>query len=339
MEIRNRTPFVAGFLVGLDRDAAEQLVVCVRGTWSIDPKGRLAVLADPPPLLAADEHVGEPGTSSVRYEADLGLPKPATDCALVGSAVARGGRARQVDVSFRVGPVSRAARVSGERVRRFWLLRWWISPPRAFDRVPLQWELAAGGTDASSRNPKQHSVDLRNPLGRGFRARGSRLPRAGAPLPQITASGGPRGPAGFGFTGGHWAHRRPFAGTYDEAWRDDRCPLLPEDFDERFHNAAAPGLVAPGHLVGGEPVEVRGCTAGGRLQFALPRVTPRVTATLDGAPESIETALNTVTVDTDAMQLRLVWRGALGVHGRFPELRRIDVRCEGPDAPAEVAPA
>jgi hypothetical protein len=117
VEIRNRTPFVVGWSVQIDRRAAEHLVVAVRGTWRIDARGRLAVLEAQPPLQPADEHVGEPGLSSIRYEADIGPMKPATDCALIGSALAPRGRARSVNVSFRVGPVGRSARVTGERRR------------------------------------------------------------------------------------------------------------------------------------------------------------------------------------------------------------------------------
>jgi hypothetical protein len=317
--------------VHLDKNGGEHLVFCVRGTWSIDERGRLAPLDEPPPFLPADECVGEPGMSSVRYEADLGPMKVATDCALTGDAVAPKGRARAVTVSFRCGSVFRRVRVTGERRRLFWFLRWWNSPAKAFQRVPLVWELARGGTDTTPKNEKQHSLDLRNPLGRGFRARGSKRKNAGAPLPQILAPAGclglmpAREPGGLGLTGGHWAHRRKYAGTYDDAWKENRAPLLPPDFDERFHSAAAPGLVTETHLEGGEPVEITGCTRSGKLTFRLPRVALDVTATLDGAGEPIEMKLVTVQVDTAAMQLRMTWRGDLYVHGRFPKLSGVDV--------------
>ncbi len=335
MEIRNKTPLVAGMSVQLDKEAAEQLVVAVRGTWSISERGQLSLLREPPPLLVADVHWGEPGLSSVRYEADLGQMKPATDVALVGSAVAPGGRAKKLAVSFRAGPLRRSAVVRGERKWRFALLWWWFkSPAKAFARVPLQWELAAGGSDMSPKNEKHHSLDLLNPVGRGFRARGSKLARAGSLLPQIEMPGGPklagrRLPGGFGFIGGHWLPRRKFSGTYDKAWMEDRCPLLPLDFDERFHNSAAPGLTAKGYFKGGEPIEVTGCTRGGKLAFRLPTLLPEVTATLEGAPETIAMSLNTVTVDTDEMQLHLLWRGRLHVHKRFMKLERVNVAAPG----------
>lgn len=331
MEIRNRTKHVAGFSVQLDRNGGEHMVVCVRGAWSLDDRGRLTLMDEPPPFLPADECVGEPGLSSVRWEADLGPMKPGTDCALGGVAVAPRGRARGVNVSFRCGPVAKNARVVGERKRLFWLLRWWNTPAASFQRVPLAWELARGGSDFTPKNEKRHSLDLANPLGRGFRARGSKKKLIGEPLPQILAPRGclgllpAREPGGFGLTGGHWKHRRKYAGTYDDAWKENRAPLLPDDFDERFHLAAAPGLSTDTHLQGGEPVEITGCTKGGKLAFKLPRVALEVQATLDRGPEPIEMKLVTVQVDTAAMQLRMTWRGDLYVHGRFPKLTAVDI--------------
>jgi hypothetical protein len=331
VEICNKTPHAAGFSVQLDKNAGEHLVVCVRGTWSIDERGRLAPMAEPPEFQPVDECVGEPGLSSVRWEADLGPMKPGTDCALTGFAVAPKGKARTVNVAFRCGPVAKKARVTGERTTLFWFLRWWHAPAKSFQRVPLQWELAKGGSDTTPKNEKQHSLDLRNPLGRGFRARGSKLKRIGAPRPQIFAPAGclgllpAREPGGFGLTGSHWAHRRKFAGTYDDAWTENRAPLLPPDFDERFHLAAAPGLSTETHLKGGEPVEIRGCTRGGKLAFQLPKMALDVKATLDAGPEPVQMKLVTVQIDTASMQLRMTWRGDLYVHGRFPKLTAVDI--------------
>jgi len=334
MEIRNRTPLMAAWSVLLDKDAAEHLGVAVRGTWDIDARGGLRLAPEQPPFQPVDDCVGEQGLSSVRYEADTGYVKPSTDCALVGSAVAPRGRANQVRVSYRVGPVSKQALVTGERKRLFWLLRWWNSPARSFQRVPLQWELAAGGTDTTPKNDKHHSLDMRNPYGRGFRARGSKLPAAGALLPQVLPAGfmlfgRKKVQVGFGLTGSQWAHRLPFAGTYDAAWMEHKAPLLPDDFDDRFHLAAAPGLSTPKYLEGGEPVEVRGCTTSGKLAFRLPRVSFDVNATLNAASEPVDMHMVTVTVDTDAMQLRILWRGSIEVHRRLPKLKFIQVAAEG----------
>ena len=330
MEIRNRTPLAAALHITLDKRAAEHLVLCVKGTWTLSEGARARFAEQQADILPADECVGEPGLSSVRYEADMGAAKLATDCALVGSAIAPKRGTREMEVFFRVGPVQQKAKVVGERRWTGGVLGAWIaSGAEAFERVPLQWEYAVGGTDRSHENEAKHSMDERNPLGRGFRGKGSKLERAGSPLPQMLHPGKPDDPVGFGFTGPHWKHRRPYTGTYDEAWQEERCPLLPLDFDERFFQSAAPGLTAPGRLVGGEPVEVHGCTASGKMVFALPTVSLKSEFALGGPLEPLPLALDTVTVDTDAMKLLLTWRGAVRIHGKLPRLEFVTLEAEG----------
>lgn len=330
MEIRNRTPLPAALNIVLDKRAAEQLVLCVKGTWTISKSGRLTLAEEPKEILAADECVGEPGLSSVRYEADMGPMKLTTDCALVGSAIAPKRGTKEMEIAFTIAGLKQRAQVTGERRLAGGMLGAWIpSAPEAFERVPLQWEYAVGGTDHSPEDPLKHSMDERNPLGRGFRTKNTKLEKGASLLPQMLTPGKANDPVGFGFTGGHWIHRRKYAGTYDKAWQEERCPLLPLDFDERFHNSAAPGLVAPKYLRGGERVEVLGCTASGKLAFALPTVSLRAEAAIGGPLEPMKMVLNTVTVDTDAMKLFLTWRGAVHIHKRLPRLEFVTLDAEG----------
>lgn len=332
MEIKNHTPFTVGWTVTLDKQAAEHVVVGVKGTWSIADDGRLTLLEKQPPLLAVDEFHGEPGKSSIRYAAELGPCKPATDVALVGDAVAPKGRASSQTVSLRVGPLAKKLNVFGDR--GWWgFLAWrWKTAPRPYERMPLVYENASGGEDPTPGDEKQRGRDARNPLGRGYRARGSKLRWSQLAPPNLEAPGKPFGtpgrklppPAGFGFIGRDWAPRLEYAGTYDEAWMKSRLPLLPLDFDERFHNSAHPDLVADGYLRGDEPVEVVGCTRNGTLRFALPGGAPAVDVRFADARRTVTMNLETVLIDTAEMQLRMVWKGELEAHGRVPSLHFIE---------------
>jgi hypothetical protein len=114
-----------------------------------------------------------------------------------------------------------------------------------------------------------------------------------------------------------------YGGTYDKEWMETRAPLLPRDFDERFHNAAPPNLLVPGFLKGGEPVEISGCSRNGRLGFYLPRIELECKVLVDGMLEEPELALNTVTVDTDKMLLHLLWKTELPVHGKLLKVSHI----------------
>jgi hypothetical protein len=335
LELRNRSPYLAGYVVLFDKEGAEQLCVTIRGTWDIGPRGTLERAAKPPPFSPLDTHYGEPGKSSVKHEGDAGYPKLATDVALIGSAVAHRSGTTKMEVGIRVGPCVARALVVGPRV----LSGGRPTSPRPFDVVPLKWELAAGGNDETPTDQKDHGHEARNPLGLGFRAQRSRLPVDGTLLPQIVvAEGNDVDPVGFGYIGEGWLPRRQYAGTYDEVWQKTRMPILPLDFDERFHNRAAPGLVAPGHLRGGEPVEVVGCTPEGRLSFALPAELPVAVARIGEATQPVAVTLATVAVDCEAMQLRMSWRGSLRIHGKLPLFKRLAVTLPGWTAPNEKAP-
>jgi hypothetical protein len=100
------------------------------------------------------------------------------------------------------------------------------------------------------------------------------------------------------------------AGTYDEDWSKNRNPMLPIDFDRRFFNAAAPGLIAPGYLRGDEEVVALNVTSVRHLAFRLPGVPPpRCRVVLRGRPDvELQTNLDTVIVNTDDQQLLLLWR-------------------------------
>lgn len=321
MEIRNDTPLAAGLVVLFDVEAAELLCVSVRGVWSLGERGDVALAAEQPPLAPADAFVGAPGLSSILHEADLGYAKLSTDVSLTGFALSGRSRVKEREVSLRVGNVSKRVRVTGER----WIEGWRTRGPLEFERVPLQWELAAGGTDDSPADARHHSMDLRNPLGRGFRAKRSRLPKE-RPLPQILSLERDQSePAGFGLIGESWLPRRAYAGTYDSAWQEQRFPLLPRDFDRRFHNKAAPGLVARRPLRGGEPFEITGCTRDGVVRGILPQTAPTAVARVGDREESLELPLAGVAFDMERMELRLLWRGELPIHRRLPRLRRVSI--------------
>ena len=324
MEIRNSSPFPATQTVFMDKSASEQLVVTLKATYAISERGELAIAEEQDPLRPADEFHGEPGKSSIKHQSELEPPRPATDALLVGSARAPRQGVRAVEVSFRVGECERRAIVVGDR-------RWsrgGATDPEPFEAIPLVWENAFGGRDLTPEREADQESEPRNPVGRGFRAGKSRWPSDGALLPNIEDPNGPLRtpgqrvvPVGFGPIARDWQPRVGYAGTYDERWMANRMPLLPLDFDDRFHNAAPPELVLPGHIAPGEWVQVVGCTASGQLSFRLPAFQPFATVMVGGRSDEIGLPCNSVTVDTDRMRLLLLWKGALRVHREVPRLK------------------
>ncbi|MFN8179151.1 MAG: DUF2169 domain-containing protein [bacterium] len=335
MELRNRTPHLFGQVVDLDRTGAERLIVVLRAEFVIGEGGALDVAPPGDPLRGGDVFYGDPPLTSIAGEAELGATKPATDVLLFGSAVAPRPGTRAMEVRFRVGPIRKAVRVYGERRWKRSLLAKTASDPLPFERVPLIWENAWGGTDTSPDDEKHHGAEPRNPVGRGYRAAHSKLPWEDELCPSLEdpeegAGGlGRKGvPVGVGPIGRGWEPRRSYAGTYDEKWVAERMPILPDDFDDRFHQAAPPDQIAPKLLTGGEKVELAGLTSESRLEFRLPVLRPRFEVRLRTRVEGQAMVLDTVALHTDTRRLRLLYKGMLRVHGEVPDVRWIECALE-----------
>ena len=323
--VDNRTPFAADRAWVRDRDGAEVWLVAVKASFDILADGSTRICEEQPPVLRAPEYHGEPGKSSIKYEADLVLTKKVTDILVVGHAHAPGGRpVSELDVGFRVGPVQKILKVFGDR-------QWGPlgpSRPEPFVQMPLVYERAFGGVDPQSANPER-DWDWRNPVGCGFALKKAHLD--GVPMPNIEAadrlisSWDQRpAPAGFGPIDSHWQPRASFAGTYDERWMKERQPLLPEDFDERFFQCASADQQAPGFLAGGEMAAFYNLSPAGDLRFALPKLYLGFdTRFYDGSREIHKLRkLHSVILEPDHPRVSLVWHSALPCHFKVQKLER-----------------
>lgn len=308
-----------------DAEGRPVLAVVMQATFALFPDlaGRAPPLAPmQQPIPVAGEHVGEPGRSSLRREPETAWFKPGTDLVLLGHAQAPNGEpVAQLDAGLRVGAVQKLVRVHGDRAWTDTAAGLSVSGPKPFLRMPLLWERAFGGADAAD---PQRRFEPRNPVGCGYVAPGGRLtgtqrmPNLEDPGAPLRRPGDCPPPAGFGFIAPHWQPRAALAGTYDAAWQANRAPRLPADFQPTFMNAAAPGLVVPGRLRGDEPVIVLNAGPVPRLGFALPGCEPpplRIDWRKSGHVR-LDAQLDTVVIDTDAMQLLLTWRAHLVLPAR-----------------------
>ncbi|HEY7725133.1 MAG TPA: DUF2169 domain-containing protein [Anaeromyxobacteraceae bacterium] len=320
-EVENGTPFAFEPVFVADEEGRPLLVPVVKGTWAVSERG-LSLAADQlPPLLAGEPHGEDLATSSWRYEPEGSLPKPATDVALLGSAVAPKAGTTQMLVAFQLGTLKKGVAVVGDRGFFKAVGGVGMTRPAPFERIPLQWERAFGGWDRSNPDEKKHECEPRNPVGTGFRSshgrfeEGLRCPNLEDPARPFKGWGDRPPPAGFGFTSPSWEPRPRLAGTYDKRWEEERAPLLPRDFDRRFLNSAAPGLVAPGFLRGDEAVVASGVVPTGGVAFRLPGVAPPTLVVEHAGREDaqVATRLDTVILDTDAGKLFLLWKGEVPV--------------------------
>ena len=257
------------------------------------------------------------------YESDGAYFKPATDIVVVGTAYTPYGKSvPSFNVSLSVGTLSKTATVFGDRHWRYSAIFGIRKPPpRLFSEMPLCWERAFGGVDTFHKDPKKHAWEKRNPIGTGFCVTKSAEGLNSLPLPNIEE---PHNlikrwrdkpvPVGFGFIGRSWMPRLQYAGTYDEAWQKYRMPILPTDFDYRFFNAAAPDLIYPGYLQGGEAVRAVNLSKRGVEQFTLPALNVTFRGMARGKQFALDGKLDTVVFKFDEQKVILVWRAKYTVH-------------------------
>jgi hypothetical protein len=326
--LHNHTPYKAESAWGRDKDGLHDWIVAVKGTFDITPAGDTRLADEQLDPLMLPEYNGEPGVSSLRYDADVVAPKPTTDVIINGTAYAPRGRpSKTFLVSARVDRVRKVIRVVGDRRWRRGPFGLTASATRPVTEVPIVYERAYGGYDTTDPDPKRQRVDPRNPVGCGVVARSRR--RLGQPLPNLEYPKGKlhkAGPAGFGAIDCYWSPRRELAGTYDEAWARDRRPLLPRDWDPQSLLCAPADQRPRAHLRGGERVELTNLTRDGSLRFTLPKVYLTFRTYIDGRVEEHRSRLSTVVIEPDVPRVILVWLTALPVRNDGDYLDRTVIR-------------
>jgi hypothetical protein len=280
MKLLNGSGMAAGYTLGMDPEGAEYVVVAVKGTFTLPRMGEEPRLAtEQVPLVDADLFTGEPGRSATLAECDYALEKPRCDVLLNGAAYPPGGRpAQRVMVGLQVGSLRKSFAVCGNRVWRGVGVGYFPSEPEPFERLPISYDNAFGGTDDRLRDPATHRQYLPNPVGRGWHYHRYAELINDTPLPNteeignpVRDPGGSYGPMAFGPVGRGWPPRIAYAGTYDQAWKDDVFPFLPADFDPRYYQCAPEDqqIATPR---GGERVLLVNLTPDGRREFFFPTV-------------------------------------------------------------------
>lgn len=319
-------------LFATDKTAREYAVAVLKYTFAFDAHGRETIDEETGamPYLVDECNGSDPAKASIRKPSDLFEVKPGTDVLLVGHAHAPVGRsASHVDVSLRVGPISKTVRAHGLRVWQAGTFGGLMPGPARPIRepVPLIYELAWGGLDLE--DPERPVGEWRNMVGRGVARDWRKLvgqPAAQLEDPRSPVQGGRENvPASFGAIHRHWRPRADFAGTYDDAWMRDKMPLLPDDFDPRFHVTVPHDQWSPAPLRGDEPVEVVGATPEGTWRFSLPRIVPGFSSRVDGRLQEHRTHLDTFLIDADAKRVELTWRAAIPVPRKLERLQTIEI--------------
>jgi hypothetical protein len=325
LQLVNQTPFAASLLLLPNQQGIDTIYVVIKATFTLRPV--VAVAEQQVPVWLADEYVGSPGQSSLRYASELHIGKPGTDIALLGHARPPRGRAEQMTVSLSVAGRSHDLLVFGNR---HFTARGGISPPEPFSEMPLTFERAYGGSVGQSA--ATFLAEEQNPVGQGFLGNRSPAELHGQPLPnledpraRIGRIGDRQTPTCFALVAPSWLPRRAFAGTYDERWRRQRLPYLPDDFDRRYFHAATAALCLPAPLLGGEPCSARGVSSDGPLEFTIPRCQWRIEIEVAFAVETVTARLETLLIEPDDNRLSLSYRAELACDRRQLKVERVVV--------------
>lgn len=325
--LKNRTAYAAERTWVLDKNAVKSWVVVVKGTFDIYPDGSTKLADKQEEPLLACQYAGEPGKSSLVYEADLTPSKPATDITLNGHVYAPGGKAvRTVSATLAIGNQAKTIKVFGDRHWEKGLLGGLsMTTPEPFEKLPITYERAFGGWDSKSEDQSRHRLYPGNPVGQGFWVRrehavDQRLPNFEDPGRLISSWKDRPRAMGFGALASYWTPRLEYAGTYDAGWQKDRFPLLPENFDERHYQAAPEDQQVAGGLLGGEVVKLENLSPKGVVTFTLPKL--RFTFTTRFGRERVEhrAKLSSVIIEPDVSRVLMVWHTSLECHHKVDQL-------------------
>lgn len=327
----NTTGFPSELTVFTDPEGRDWCVAVVKATFTVGDKGAVTVAQEQAELVFADEHYGEAGESSTRYESDFAPEKKFVDVLVNGHVYAPGGRpVPQCQAALRVGAISKILRVSG---RRFWTqgLRIGASRPTPFDKVALVYENAFGGVDMSHDAVKHQGAELRNPLGCGYRKSPKDGDAMGHAVPQLEYASDPpiafkkpKPPASLGVVGRGWQPRIGFAGTYGDAWLEHTAPFLPRDFDMRYFQTAPADQQLPS-LPAGTMVQLAYLTPNGAFIFSIPEVTIPIVYRFADREERPILRMDTLLIEPDARRFMMTWRCKLALGRKLGDLREIKV--------------
>lgn len=305
MKIKNTTPFLVGSKVTSREPPQPEMVVVVRGTYSLTPGAPLEPIEGlDQGFLTADvfEEGDEDRSGTVLYPSDFADFKPVADVMFRGTCHAPGGDAvQECEVGFGVGDFSKTLLVIGPRP--------WQGParipfgapgePDPFVSQSLDYEFAYGGEGFDA-----------NPVGCG---RGdATAPNVEDPDDRLSRTNRPAGPAGFGPLNSSWAPRaRKVGKKYGKSYVRERAPWFSEDFDWTHFNAAPEDQQIDGYLRGDETLWFQNLhPEHAKFEVALPGLRTRVfVRDVEERFREVPMVLDTLFVDGDEGTVTLTWRG------------------------------
>jgi hypothetical protein len=233
-----------------------------------------------------------------------------------GSVCAPNGEARRAEATLRVGNVSRTVVAFGPRVWQRGAMGLSPSQPRTFDRIPMTWAGTYGGRvrrppgiiDHEGRDvlvPEHEVASPFNPDGTGFYLEEKRAENHALPLLEDSAA-----------LISKWDDRPeplcfaayPTRGGLRALAALDREGRVDFNLARRLTSRAAPRMVFA-EIPERTPVSVSGMRSNGEvLALELPPAPVFLEVDLDGSATQLVPAIDAIEFETDAGNVRLVYR-------------------------------
>lgn len=313
MEVVSSLPFPVSSLIWQSRPDTWMLTFVTKVTFELHP-GLSLIANSQEPIHEEDVHWDDDPQRSLYCASDLVPLKPRADVVIVGSVFAPEGRAlRSLFARLVVGDVDKTIEVHQDRMLG---AEGTILRGERFTRMPLSYELAAGGPDTA--NPTGIRSDVPDVDGC------LKLPNLQPSGLDITAPGAVVPPVGFGPIPPDWPERRNKLGRHAATWTPNRLTAgpLPDDLDWSFFNVA-PADQQLTELPGEARILLE------NLHPQIPRLVTmfpplKLSATLEGrgGDHPLDMRCDTLWIDTDRSIACLSFRGQV-VLERVEEAGRV----------------
>jgi hypothetical protein len=333
MQIDLKGPGVGGFSIGIDPSGREHAVVVTKRRLHFPAlSGEFCTWSDAlPSLCLADEFSGEDGLSAVTFESDFALRKPFCDVVVHGAAYAPGGNpVPLVHASLKCGPIAKTIAVFGPRIWDRFISGHAPSEPTPFERQIISYDYAFGGTDTLDPTVEEPAMYPANTVGMGWHQRANRNLVEGTPVPHcedpqnlISAPWNDVTPVSFGPLARGAPERAKYAGTYDEAWVENRFPHLPDDYNDRY-TQSVPQDQQMRHAVGGEVIQIGNMMSGpgGAFEMRLPKLDLPVVFSRRRGPDIAATSVtDTIVIEPDKRHIDIVTRASIPLKRDILEMR------------------
>ncbi len=304
LQLVNNSNYQAQLAVFPNISGVESLHVYIKTSFPI-----IEVADNRPTQLAlcmGDTHWGDPITSSVKYPNDIYLPKVATDVFFIGQAWAEEGKLTSaLDVRLQVADINQKIRVTGKRNWEKIGKSYQQSQAEPFQRMPLVYEYAYGGTDDDEGIAE-------NPVGIGFKkssvVEDHPMPLLEDPEHLLDHPDTRVPPAAFAAVAPQWMPRRQYLGTFDQQWQRHQAPYLPDDFNPKFFNSASQGLTSSSYIKAGERVYLNNLSRyHTELEFSLPTRYPQIEVLCAESSCHLDAKLQSLLIEPEENRYSLVW--------------------------------